>query len=54
MAYDLFPIDNRESKRRVLAAAAESDAILVIGHEPTTPLVTVRTERDWFGLKPLA
>lgn len=54
MAYDLFPIDNRDSKRRVLAAAAESDAILVIGHEPTTPLVTVRAEKDWFRLEPLA
>ncbi|MCA9243283.1 MAG: MBL fold metallo-hydrolase [Phycisphaerales bacterium] len=54
MGYDLFPLDNRESKRRILATVAKTDAILVIGHEPNTPLVTVRPDGDWFRLEPLA
>ena len=52
MAYDLFPLDNRESKRRLLSAAAQQGWLLAIDHEPQTPFVRVRAEGEWFALEP--
>lgn len=52
MGYDLFPLDNRDSKGRLLRMAAERDWIVVIDHEPTTPAVRVVADRDWFTLVP--
>ncbi len=53
MGYDLLPIDNRESKRRMLTLAAQRDWLIVLDHEPKAPLVAARTERDWFALSPV-
>lgn len=53
MAYDVLPLDNRESKRALLAAAAERDWLIVLDHEAQTPVVTVAREREWFTLKPV-
>ncbi len=52
MAYDLFPLDNRASKERLLRLAAERDWILVIDHEPAMPVVRVVRDGDWFRLEP--
>ncbi len=52
MAYDLFPLDNRASKRRLLSRAAEHGWLLLIDHEPSTPLVRVRPDGEWFALEP--
>ena len=52
MAYDLFPIDNRASKRELLAWVAEHDGLLAIDHELETPVVGVRPKGDWFELVP--
>ncbi len=48
MAYDLFPLDNRASKQALLRRAADEDWVLVLGHEPDTPLVRVVVEGDWY------
>ena len=51
MGYDLFPLDNRASKRSLLQQAAEEDCLLVIDHEPRTPVVRVREQGEWFALE---
>ena len=50
MAYDLFPIDNRESKNKYLKAAAEQDWLIFIDHEPRTPVMRAVADRDWYLL----
>lgn len=52
MAYDLMPLENRESKRRLLTRAAAERWLVVVGHEPNTPLVHVEQDGDWFVLRP--
>ncbi|MBK8916113.1 MAG: MBL fold metallo-hydrolase [Phycisphaerales bacterium] len=54
MAYDVLPLDNRDSKRALLSTAAERDWLLILDHEPTHPLVGVRTDRRWFVLEPVS
>jgi glyoxylase-like metal-dependent hydrolase (beta-lactamase superfamily II) len=54
MAYDLFPLDNRASKERLLKLAAERGWLIVIDHDPASPVVRVVRENDWFRLEPLA
>jgi|YNPNPStandDraft_1061719.scaffolds.fasta_scaffold115004_1 glyoxylase-like metal-dependent hydrolase (beta-lactamase superfamily II) len=54
MAYDLFPIENRATKWKLLHFAAQRKALLVIDHEPHHPVVTVVAEGDWFRLEPVA
>jgi glyoxylase-like metal-dependent hydrolase (beta-lactamase superfamily II) len=50
MAYDLFPLDNRTSKQRLLTWLAERDGLLAIDHELETPVVSVRKVEEWFEL----
>jgi glyoxylase-like metal-dependent hydrolase (beta-lactamase superfamily II) len=52
MAYDLFPIENRESKRALLAWLAERDGLLALDHELETPVMRVAAAGDWFELTP--
>jgi len=52
MAYDLFPLENRASKQKLLKWVADRGALLVIDHEPTAPVVRVVAENDWFRLEP--
>lgn len=54
MAYDLLPLDNRETKRRMLAWIVAEDALLVLDHDPDTPVVTVQPVGDWYTLTPHA
>ncbi|MBU0639866.1 MAG: MBL fold metallo-hydrolase [Planctomycetes bacterium] len=51
MAYDLFPLDNQDSKRRVLALAAERDWLLALDHDPETPIVRVVPDGEYFALE---
>lgn len=51
MGYDLFPLDNRESKRKLLQWLADHDAWLAIDHETETPIVAARHRGDWFELE---
>lgn len=52
MAYDLLPLDNRETKQRMLAWIAAEDALLVLDHEVDTPVVTAQPAGEWFALTP--
>lgn len=50
MAYDLFPLENRESKRRLLEQLAREHALLAFDHELETPVMSVRAAGEWFEL----
>ncbi|MBL8878996.1 MAG: MBL fold metallo-hydrolase [Phycisphaerales bacterium] len=52
MGYDLLPIDNRDSKSRMLRQAAEQDALIIIDHEPDHPVCRVARDGDWYSLQP--
>jgi glyoxylase-like metal-dependent hydrolase (beta-lactamase superfamily II) len=52
MGYDLLPLENRESKRSMLRTAAERDWLIVIDHDPDTPVVRVVKDGAWFALTP--
>lgn len=51
MAYDVLPLDNRESKRRLLRDAADQRWLLLLDHDPVMPAVEVEREKDWFRLR---
>lgn len=51
MGYDLFPLENRSSKQRVLSWLAARDGLLAIDHEVESPVVSVRAAGDWFNLQ---
>lgn len=53
MGYDLLPLENRESKRSLLAQAAREEWLVIIDHEPTTPVVRVVADGAWFRLEPV-
>ena len=50
MGYDLYPLDNRDSKAKMLEIAAARDWLLAIDHEPDVPVVRVGKEKDWYEL----
>lgn len=52
MGYDLLPLDNRDSKSRMLRRAAEEDALLLIDHDPDEPILRVMRDGDWYALEP--
>ncbi len=53
MGYDLLPLENRETKRRLLTLAARHRWLLALDHDVEHPLVRAVAERDWFRLEPL-
>ena len=54
MAYDLFPLDNRESKGILMRQAAREGWLVVLGHEPGNPLRRCVVDGDWFRLEEVA
>lgn len=50
MGYDLFPIENRASKDALLGYVADGDGLLVIDHEPESPINRVERDGDWYRL----
>lgn len=52
MGYDLFPLDNRDSKQRLLSLAAERGWLLALDHEPDMPIVSVAADKAWYVLQP--
>jgi len=53
MAYDVEPYTSLISRRWFLSEAMQRDWLLVIDHEPNTPLVRVREDgKGWFKLVP--
>ena len=53
MGYDLYPLDNVQTKRELLTDAARNERIVVIDHEPQTPTVRVTADKDRYRLDPL-
>jgi glyoxylase-like metal-dependent hydrolase (beta-lactamase superfamily II) len=53
MAYDLFPLENCGSKARILKMASEQDWLIVLDHDPHTPVVRAASDRDWYVLTPV-
>ncbi len=54
MAYDLFPLENRASKQKLLDWLATHNGLLAIDHEVETPVVALRRTGEWFELTPVA
>lgn len=54
MAYDLLPLENRESKRRLLTDAADQQWLLLLDHDPRTQAVEITRQKDWFIAAPAA
>lgn len=53
MAYDVEPFTTTVTKRRLLNDAEKLELLLVLDHEPNTPVVRVRKDgRGWFALEP--
>jgi glyoxylase-like metal-dependent hydrolase (beta-lactamase superfamily II) len=52
MGYDVLPLDNRESKQRLLTQAADEDWLIVLDHEPATPVLRSVRDGAWFRLEP--
>lgn len=53
MGYDLFPLDNVETKRKLLTHAAKCDWIVVIDHEPDEAAVRAVADKGGYRLNPL-
>jgi glyoxylase-like metal-dependent hydrolase (beta-lactamase superfamily II) len=53
MAYDLFPLDNRQSKNRCLKRAAEQGWLIFIDHEVKTPVMKAAADKGWYRLAPV-
>ena len=53
MAYDLFPLDNTQSKNRLLKRAADEDWLIFIDHEVHTPVMRAAAEKQWYRLGPV-
>lgn len=53
MAYDLFPLENRESKQTCLRRAAEERWLIFLGHERHRPVAGVVPDGQWFRLEPI-
>lgn len=52
MSYDLFPLDNRESKGRVLKQAADESWLIALDHDPDVPLLRATSDgKSWFVLE---
>ena len=52
MGYDLYPLDNVDTKRKLLTDAAEHDWIVVIDHEPERPTVRAVADKGSYRLDP--
>lgn len=50
MGYDLYPLENRQSKQRLFMQAEKERWTLVLGHEPETPVVHAVAEKGWYRL----
>jgi glyoxylase-like metal-dependent hydrolase (beta-lactamase superfamily II) len=54
MAYDLFPLDNTQTKNRLLKRAADEDWLIFIDHEVHTPVMRAVAEKQWYRLAAVA
>jgi glyoxylase-like metal-dependent hydrolase (beta-lactamase superfamily II) len=52
-AFDDFPLDSVEVKGELFARAAEEDWLIVLSHEPATPIGRLTPDRDRFRFDPI-
>jgi glyoxylase-like metal-dependent hydrolase (beta-lactamase superfamily II) len=52
-AFDDFPLDSVAVKGELFARAAEEDWLVVLSHEPVTPIGRLRPDRDRFRFDPV-
>ena len=52
-AFDDFPLDSVEVKGELFARAAEEDWLVVLSHEPLTPVGRLRPDRDRYRFDPI-
>ena len=52
-AFDDFPLDSVEVKGELFARAAEEDWLVVLSHEPVTPIGRLRPDRDRYRFDPV-
>ena len=52
MAYDLFPLEILEVKKRMLEMALEEDWIVIFEHDPYTPFARIDKVGDRFKARP--
>lgn len=52
MAFDLFPLENRDSKRSLLEQAADQNWLIVLVHEQHHPVARVVRDGSWYRLDP--
>jgi len=52
-AFDDFPLDSVEVKGELFARAAEEGWLIVLSHEPVTPIGRLSRDRDRFRFDPV-
>ena len=52
-AFDDFPLDSVDVKGALFARAAEEDWLVVLSHEPVTPIGRLRPDRDRYRFDPI-
>jgi glyoxylase-like metal-dependent hydrolase (beta-lactamase superfamily II) len=52
-SFDDFPLDSVEVKGELFARAAEEDWLIVLSHEPLTPIGRLSPDRDRFRFEPV-
>ena len=53
MAYDLYPLQTLETKRKWLQTIVEENWIVVFGHDPDVPAATVHLREDKIAFEPI-
>jgi len=54
MAYDLYPVELIEAKKRLLAEAAAGHWLCVFGHDPAVPWARVAPDRAEYRVEPVS
>jgi hypothetical protein len=52
-SFDDFPLDSVEVKGELFARAAEEGWLIVLSHEPKTPVGRLAVERDRYRFEPI-
>jgi glyoxylase-like metal-dependent hydrolase (beta-lactamase superfamily II) len=53
MAYDLYPLQTLESKRKWLQTIVQEDWIVVFGHDPDIPAATLQERENKIAFEPV-
>lgn len=53
MAYDLYPLQTLETKRKWLQTIVKEGSIIVFGHDPDVPAATLHQRDDKIEFEPV-